>query len=478
MYTLKNTRLKQLVILCIFNFFFLAAWGQKVYLPSEESLKGRKTPDWFGNAKLGIFIHWGLYSVPGWARPDFSVEKVTDWKLFYRSNPYAEWYLNSLRISGSPTAEFHKTKYGPNFDYYNFRDTLALKTKNWKAEQWVKIFKDVGARYVVITSKHHDGFMMYPSKVANPFFDKDEITSKRDFIGELEKASRNQGLKFGVYYSGGLDWTFNQSPVTNLWPDLFQSMPTSVAYTGYADSHVHEIIHRYKPDVLWNDVNYPKNGDFLGIFSELFNMNPNAVINDRWEKYKELSDYTTPEYQVLDSISPKKWETCRGLGYSFGFNRLEDNKQVIASKDLVRLFVDIVSKNGNLLLNVGPKGDGTIPQIQLDRLTDLGNWLKINGEGIYDSKTWKTWGYKNPNGLDLRFTKKGSDLYVFIFNLPKSNTVHIPNLTSSKNSEAIAFSNVNRKVKLVKSGSGIDIKLPENLKPSFCTMVKITNIAD
>lgn len=476
---LNNSNLNKLALLSVFNFLFLlAALGQNVCLPTEESLQERKTPEWFGNAKLGIFVHWGLYSVPGWAQPDVSVDKVTDWKLFYRNNPYAEWYLNSLRIPGSPTAEFHKKKYGANYDYYNFRDTLALKSKNWQAEQWAKIFKEVGAKYVVFTSKHSDGFVMYPSKVPHPFFDKEEITSKRDFVGELEKASRSQGLKFGVYYCSGLDWSFNHSPVTNLWPDLFQSMPTSVAYTAYTDSHMHEIIHKYKPDILWNDVNYPKNGDFFGIFSELFNLNPDAVINDRWLKHEELYDFFTPEYVVLDSIYPKKWETCRGLGYSFGFNRLEDDKQTIGSKDLVRLFVDIVSKNGNLLLNVGPKEDGTIPQIQLDRLTDLGNWLKINGEGIFDTKTWKTFSYKNSDGLDLRFTRKGNNLYVFIFQLPKTNTIHIPNLVSAKNSEAIVFGDVNREAKMVKSDNGVDIKLPENVKPSYCTMLKITNITD
>jgi alpha-L-fucosidase len=191
-----------------------------------------------------------------------------------------------------------------------------------------------------------------------------------------------------------------------------------------------------------------------------------------------MVDYSTPEYVILDSITPKKWETCRGLGYSFGFNRLEDNKQVIASKDLVRLFVDIVSKNGNLLLNVGPKEDGSIPQIQLDRLTDLGNWMKINSEGIYDSKPWKIHSHKNANGLDVRFTKKGNNLYVFIFNLPKNNTVFIPDLVGAKNSEAIAFGDVNQKLKMVKSNNAVEIKLPENVKPSFCTMLKITNITE
>lgn len=476
---LKNSGLGKRVLACFFTFTCLTvSFCQQVYLPTEESLRKRKTPEWFGDAKLGIFIHWGLYSVPGWARPDFSVDKVTDWKQFYRNNPYAEWYLNSLRIAGSPTAEYHKSRYGADYDYYNFRDTLAVKTKNWKADQWAQLFKDAGARYVVITSKHHDGFLMYPSKVANPFFDKHEITSKRDFIGELEKASRSAGLKFGVYYSGGLDWSFNHSPVTNLWPDLFQSMPTSVAYTAYADSHMHELIHRYKPDILWNDITYPKNGDFLGFFSELFNMNPDAVLNDRWQKYGDLLDYTTPEYQVLDSISVRKWETCRGLGYSFGFNRLEGNRQTISSRDLIRLFVDIVSKNGNLLLNVGPKDDGTIPQIQLDRLADLGNWLKVNGEGIFDSKLWKRFGCKNADGLDLRFTRKGNDLYVFVFSLPKNNTIVLPGVAVAKSSEAIAFGQVNRKLKIAKTDRGVEIKLPEDGKDSPCRMLKITSIQD
>jgi alpha-L-fucosidase len=170
---LQNNLLKKLLLLGVMYFLFIMpAVAQKVYLPTEASLKERKTPEWFGNAKLGIFIHWGLYSVPGWARPDFPVEKVKDWRLFYRNNPYAEWYLNSLRIPGSPTADYHKSTYGANYNYYNFRDTLLLKSKNWDAEKWAKLFKEIGARYVVITSKHSDGFVMYPSTVPHPFLTK------------------------------------------------------------------------------------------------------------------------------------------------------------------------------------------------------------------------------------------------------------------------------------------------------------------
>jgi len=469
--------MKKFVFLILTIFVIsISAHGQKVYLPTKESLNNRTTPEWFGNAKLGIFIHWGLYSVPAWAEPNISVDKVTDWKEFYCNNPYAEWYLNSLRIAGSPTNSHHKNKYGLDFDYYKFRDTLDLETKSWKADDLIKIIKNVGARYVVITSKHHDGFVMYPSTVANPFYEKNEITSARDFVGELAEASRKNGLKFGVYYSGGLDWTFNQSPITNLWPDLFLSMPTSISYTMYADCQMHEIIHRYKPDILWNDVNYPKNGDLLGIFSELFNINPNAVINDRWGQYQELSDYKTPEYKVLDSISINKWETCRGLGFSFGYNQMEDEKQIISSFDLVRLLIDIVSKNGNLLLNIGLKADGTIPQLQLNRLNDLGTWLKINGEGIFDTKPWQVASYNNNNDLDLRFTQKDNNLYVFIFRFPKNNLIKIPHINTTKSSEAILIGLNNQKINFRKLNEGIEIQMPENLNFFLCQMIKISNI--
>ncbi len=282
-----------------------------VYISSQESLQKRATPQWYNDAKLGIFIHWGLYSAPAWATPTTAPDKVQDWKAFYKSNPYSEWYLNSLRINGSPTQMQHEKVYGKLFDYYNFKDTLINQTSNWNAETWANVFSSTGARYVVLTSKHHDGFTMYPSRIINPFMEKEKINCPRDYVGELGKAIRKKGMKYGIYYSGGLDWSFNQSPITNLWPDLFESMPKSIAYTAYADCQVHEIVQKYKPDILWNDVNYPKNGDLLGIFAELFNLNISAVINDRWQQYPELANFTTPEYKVMDSIVTKKWETCR-----------------------------------------------------------------------------------------------------------------------------------------------------------------------
>jgi alpha-L-fucosidase len=359
-----------MAFVCV-NFFLT-----KIYLPTKESLATRPVPQWFGNAKLGIFIHWGLYSVPAWATPTTTPDKVTDWQRFYKNNPYAEWYLNTLKITGSPTQAHHKEVYGAGYDYYNFADTLSQKTKNWNADSWASTFQNIGARYVVFTTKHHDGYVMYPSRVMNPFYDSKTITSKRDFAGEIASAVRKKGLKFGVYYSGGLDWTFYRSPITNLWPDLFKSIPKSVGYTAYADAHYYELIHRYTPDVLWNDVNYPENGDLFGIFAEAINANPNTVINDRWQQHRDLTHFSTPEYVVLDSSTKDKWESCRGIGYSFGYNQVETNKQLLSSSQLINMLVDIVSKNGNLLINIGPKADGSIPENQLNPLLDLGKWLQ------------------------------------------------------------------------------------------------------
>ena len=470
---------KALPLLFAFLFFVLRiAVGQKVYLPTTTSLATRPVPEWYGKAKLGVFIHWGLYSVPAWATPTTTPDKVKDWHHFYKNNPYAEWYLNTLRIAGSPTQLHHKEVYGANYDYYSFADSLSRQTKDWNADSWAEVFQDIGARYVVFTTKHSDGYVMYPSRVVNPFFDRNVITSKRDFAGEVATAVRKRGLKFGVYYCGGLDWTFYRSPITNLWPDLFQSMPKSVAYTTYADSHFFELIHRYAPDVLWNDVNYPENGDLTGIFAEAIHANPDVVMNDRWRRSNELTHFTTPEYVVFDSITKQKWETCRGIGYSFGYNQVETAQQLLSSEQLIKMFVDIVSKNGNLLINVGPKADGAIPENQLKPLKDLGKWLKKNGEGIYDTYPWTISSQVLDDKTELRFTRKNNVLYVYFLTSPKNRTVSIPDCRLANGAKAILVGENNEEIKLVKKPGSVQIELPKNLAYANPFMVKILGLEE
>ncbi len=396
------------------------------YEPNWFSLSNHKLPAWFQNAKLGIFIHWGLYSVPAWAPPSGELGKVSP-NEWFKNNPYAEWYLNTLRITGSPTYEHHVKTYGKGFDYYEFSKAFNDGVAKWDPNNWASLFQKTGARYVVLTTKHHDGFTLWPSKVPNPKRQGKATSTSRDLVGDLTKAVRDHGMKMGLYYSGGLDWTFTQDPIQN-FGDLFRMVPQSEEYAQYADAHWRELNERYQPIVMWNDISYPKKGKLEQIFSEYYNSVPEGVINNRFGV--EVSDFTTPEYAKYDNITEKKWESCRGLGFSFGYNQQEGPQHVIAADKLIALLVDVTSKNGNLLLNIGPKPDGSISDIQMDRLNKLGAWLAVNGEGIFDSRPWVRPGNKSGDGGDLRFTRKGDSVYAFFLDQPKSNELVIPGVLS------------------------------------------------
>ena len=154
------------------------------FQPTWASLEQHQVPEWYQNAKLGIFIHWGLYSVPAWAPTTGELGKV-DWTKWFAENPYAEWYLNSLRIAGSPTYRHHVETYGKNFDYYAFAPIFNQRHANWDPATWARRFRKTGARYVVLTTKHHDGFRLWPSKVANPKRPGANLSSSRDLVGDL-----------------------------------------------------------------------------------------------------------------------------------------------------------------------------------------------------------------------------------------------------------------------------------------------------
>ncbi|MFN7993102.1 MAG: alpha-L-fucosidase [Bryobacteraceae bacterium] len=394
------------------------------FQPTWESIHTHTVPDWYNDAKFGIFIHWGLYSVPAWAPPTGELGKI-EWTRWFRENPYAEWYLNTLRIKDSPTYKHHIATYGPNFDYYNFAETFNRDVEKWKPVEWAKLFRESGARYAVLTSKHHDGFRLWPSRVENPKRPSRMITVQRDLVGELAQAVRAEGLKMGLYYSGGLDWTFENRPITSR-ADIGAYAPQSPEYAHYADAHWRELTERYQPSVMWNDISYPKAGKLTEIFSEYYNRVPEGVIDDRFGV--DFSDFTTPEYAHYDKITQKKWEACRGLGFSFGYNRVEGSKEVLPADKLISLLVDIVANNGNLLLNIGPRSDGSISEIQLDRLHALGRWLSINGEGVYGTRPWVRASAKTTSGTDIRFTRKGDAVYAFILGRPPAGELAIPSI--------------------------------------------------
>jgi alpha-L-fucosidase len=385
------------------------------------------------------------------------------------NNPYAEWYLNSMRLEGTPTQKYHREHYGADYDYYNFAAEFNKDIQKWDPDSWAKIFHDAGAKYVVLTTKHHDGFTLWPSATPNPTLPADRQHAARDLVGELTDAVRKQGMRMGLYYSGGYDWTFVPGPIGKA-ADYQTVKPQSEAYGKYVDAHFRELISRYRPAVLWNDIDYPKSGHPLEIMSEYYNQIPDGVIDDRFGV--KHSDFKSPEYQTLDKISPTKWEECRGLGRSFGYNRAEGEDETIAPDQLVYHLVDIVSKNGNLLLDVGPEADGTIPPVQMSRLEALGAWLKQNREAIYGTHPWTRADGETADGMPVRFTQNEGSLYAILMGEVKSVSVTVKKLAPKPGSRVYLLGE-EEPVQWIQRGDDVEVKLPSKLPGHYAYVLKM-----
>lgn len=442
--------------------------------PTWDSVRQHPLPDWYGDAKLGVFIHWGLYSVPGWAPqvPDIQAMLVADGpKRMLRDNPYAEWYLNTMRIAGSPTQRHHRETYGADFAYDDFVPMFDAGTAECDLDAIAGLAQDAGAGYVVLTTKHHEGFALWPSEIPHPR--KGRYHAARDLVGGLTDAVRARGLRMGLYYSGGYDWPHNDA-VMRQGADAILAAPDDPAYERYVTAHVRELIRRYEPSLLWNDIGWPKGGNLAELFAEYYNTVPDGVINDRWvintmkrnvvsvsllraagralqaawrfipEEKKRLTfpgaqwfDFTTPEYESLAEIREKKWEATRGVGHSFGANRNERPEDIVTTSELIRSFCDIVSKNGNLLIGVGPNEVGAIPEEQAAPLRGLGAWMRRNGDAIRGTRPWATASSTADDGTEVRFTTKGDDLYALLLDRPSSSTFTIDGLAADSVGQAV-----------------------------------------
>jgi alpha-L-fucosidase len=248
--------------------------------------------------------------------------------------------------------------------------------------------------------------------------------------------------------------------------------PQSEAYGKYVDAHMREMIQRYKPALLWNDINYPKSGHPLEIMAEYYNAVPDGVIDDRFGV--KHHDFTSPEYEHLDKISPTKWEECRGLGRSFGYNRAEGEAETISAADLIYLLVDIVSKNGNLLLDVGPAADGTIPLVQLERLHALGDWLHLNGEAIYATHPWQRAEGTTAEGIPVRFTQKDSNVYATLLGVPTTASITI-NSISLKAGSKILLVGHSEALTWSQQGQNLKITLPPNFSASYAIVIGLAS---
>jgi len=240
----------------------------------------RPCPDWYAQPQLGIFIHWGMFAIPAYAPAEVSITELfrTDYDRAMAFGPYSEWYWNAMRVPGSPTEAHHAHLHGGR-PYEDFRGAFEEAARHFDAEKWAQMFADSGAGYVVFVTKHHDGYCLWPTQVENPH--KPGWHSTRDYVGELAEAVRARGMKFGVYYSGGLDWTFHFTPISN-FGDMLACVPTSGDYVRYADAQVRELIRRYKPSVVWNDIAWPSEDNQKQLFEDYYAAVPDGVVNDRW----------------------------------------------------------------------------------------------------------------------------------------------------------------------------------------------------
>ncbi len=329
-----------------------------------KSVQQRPYPEWFKDAKLGIFIHWGLYSVPAYGGKE----------------SYAEWFLRGLQLKDTLRTNFVKNTYGDNFTYKDFAP--LFKAELFDPDEWATLFKNAGAKYVMFVSKHHDGYALWPSKY-NRNWNSFDVGPKRDLVGELTNSVRKSGLKMGLYYSLA-EWNH---PLHRWYTDPHDSIGNYV--DNYMIPQFKELVSTYKPSLIFADgewFNTAKQWHSAELIDWYYKLvGDDAIVNNRWGHGIDVG-FLTPEYSAGIKVTNRPWAEVRGLGRSFGLNRNENLEAYGTSKELIHRFVQAVANGGGMILNVGPKADGQIPLIQQERLIQLGNWLKINGDAIYGSK--------------------------------------------------------------------------------------------
>ncbi len=372
-----------IILFCAANSF------AQTYQPTWESLDSRPVPQWYKDAKFGIFIHWGVYSVPAYSTV----------------GNYAEWYQYGLQTGDSARIKFHKEKFG-NRTYYDLANDF--KAELFNPDEWAKLFEESGAKYIVLTSKHHDGFCLWPSKEANRSWgfpwNAMDVGPKRDLLGDLFKAVRKTSVHAGMYYSL-FEWfnplwksDKNKYAIEHVWPQM------------------KDLINTYKPDVFWTDGDWDasedvwKSKEFLAWMYNESPVKDKVVTYDRWGSDVRFhhGEVFTPEYQPDVDFEDHYWEESRGMGYSYGYNRAEDAWDYNSAQSLVLHLIDKVSRGGNFLLDIGPDGHGKIPPIMQERLLQIGEWLKINGEAIYNTSRWKTSSQWSEGKRD--YQAKGGDV--------------------------------------------------------------------
>jgi len=452
-------------ILLLLVFLQMSSYAQ-TYQPNWASIDARETPQWWSDAKFGIFIHWGPYSVPAYA-PVHEVDGVYE--------KYAEHYENRLLTKNKLFVDYHRKTYGDHFTYQDFAP--MFRAAHFDPAQWAALFKKAGAKYVVLTSKHHDGFCLWPSNYS-PKWNSVAIGAHRDLAGDLTNAVRSAGLHMGFYYSL-LEWShpLYKKETINRWVD------------EHMIPQLKELVNAYQPEVIFSDGEWDYASDTLKsaeFLAWLYNESPvkaSVVVNDRWgkETRSKHGGYYTTEYDLVHNQegigdqASHPWEESRGIGTSYGYNRFETTDDYFTAKQLVDLLVDKVSNGGNLLLNIGPKADGMIPVIMQERLLAMGKWLDVNGDAIYGTQAWES----HPSNMkenQVYYTKKGKNLYV-ICTQWKDGTIEVPNIKKAKSIQLLGSS---QRIKWKQKGRYLSIEVPRvspaNMPCDYAWVYKLEDV--
>lgn len=410
------------------------------FAASWDSLQSYEVPQWYQDAKFGIFIHWGVYSVPAFG---------------------SEWYPRNMYVQNSPEFEHHVKTYGPhrNFGYKDF--IPMFKAENWDPKHWAELFRKSGARFVMPVAEHHDGFAMYDC----PFHDWTSVKMgpKRDIVGELASAVAEQGMVFSCSSHREEHWWFFGDGMnfdSDVRDEAYRSLYGPACTEAETPTrewleewlvYTCDLVDRYQPQVVWFDwwIKNKAYQSYLQKFAAYYynrgaEWGKGVAINYKETTFREGSAVFDIERGQLTDIRPMFWQTDTAVAKnSWGYTENQEYKSV---DSIIGDLIDIVSKNGALLLNIGPRPDGTIPDEEEQTLLEIGKWLEVNGEAIYGTRPWVKFG-EGPTEIvegtfndvkrtlfcseDIRFTAKGETVYAAVLDWPKSGKVIIKSMSTS-----------------------------------------------
>jgi len=432
------------------------------FLAAAENLKTNSIPEtsaqhdarmaWWRDARFGMFIHWGIYSVP-----------AGEWQ---GKTDYAEWFLEETHM---PVSQYEK--YADQFNPTNFN-----------ALTWVRAAKGAGAKYIVITSKHHDGFGMYRSTLTDWCISRTPF--QRDPLQELAEACKMEGIKFCLYYTI-MDWHSPDWGIRRSWNDVAAKSgpPDMDRFQTYMKGQLHELLTRYGPiGLLWFDGNWESPWTAArgqDIYNYVRSLQPSVIVNNRvgkpentagggFAKTGAVGDYGTPEQTIPPTgFGPGvDWESCMTINDHWGYNKADQNFK--SAKTLVRNLIDCASKGGNYLLNVGPTSEGLIPAPELERLKEMGEWMKVNSVGIYD--TTASPFKKLPWGrCTIKLDGGKTTLFLHVFDWPKDGKLVLPGLKNSINRATLLATG--KKLKISETPDGVIIDVPAEAPDSISSTV-------